>query len=89
MATTNYTPSSTRYADTSAARLLLELERHLADVPDRYRCGCDLCIAYGVICYTVGRIDQRRQAATARVESVDVPCEYCNDGADWRACTHR
>lgn len=58
--------SPTAYADTSAARLLMELERHLADVPDRLRCGCDLCTAYGVICRTVGIIDERRHAARAR-----------------------
>lgn len=54
-------PSPTRYADISAARILLELERHLAYVPDRLRCGCDLCIAYGVICRTVGEIEERRR----------------------------
>jgi len=61
-----YTPSPTAYADTSAARLLMELERHLADVPDRLRCGCDLCTTYGVICRTVAIIDERRQAARAK-----------------------
>lgn len=62
-------PSPTRYADISAARLLMELERHLADVPDRLRCGCDRCVAYGVICRTVGQIEERKQRARERNEA--------------------
>lgn len=64
-------------ADVSVPRVLLELDRHLADVPDRLRHTCELCEASLIVARVAGDVVRRLGEASDRLHGLGFAVREC------------